>query len=96
MTSNQANILLVEDSPSLATVYQGYLEKDHYRTSVAGSGADALEFLEKVTPDVVLLDLVLPDMSGMDVLKTIHERGFSCSVVIVSSSSNVSTIKTKS
>ena len=89
MTSNQANILLVEDSPSLATVYQGYLEKDHYRTSVAGSGADALEFLEKVTPDVVLLDLVLPDMSGMDVLKTIHEREFSCSVVIITAHGSV-------
>ena len=84
-----ADILLVEDSPSLATVYQSYLQKDHHQVQVAATGGAALACLEQDVPDIVLLDLQLPDMSGMDVLKSIHERGLACSVIIITAHGSV-------
>ena len=89
MIQKPAHILLVEDSPSLATVYQSYLQKGHFETTAVSSGGTALEYLGKTVPDVVLLDLVLPDISGMEVLKSIHERGLSCSVVIITAHGSV-------
>ena len=88
-SSVKADILLVEDSPSLATVYQSYLQKDHYHVTAAADGASALEHLEQAVPDVVLLDLQLPDMSGMDVLQRIHERGLACGVIIITAHGSV-------
>lgn len=85
----RARILLVEDSPSLATVYQSYLKKDNYGVTVAADGASALQSLTQSVPDVVLLDLQLPDMSGMDVLQRIHERGLTCAVIIVTAHGSV-------
>ncbi len=78
-----ADILLVEDSPSLTAVYQGYLACDEFHVLTASTGGEALKKLEQYTPDVVLLDLKLPDISGMDVLRQIHEAEQECSVVII-------------
>ena len=71
--TNQAykgNILLVEDSPSLASVYQAYLEEDGYATTILESGEAALEYMESQVPDVMLLDLSLPDGHGLDFYDT--------------------------
>jgi two-component system repressor protein LuxO len=84
-----AEILLVEDSPSLAAVYQVYLQKDQHRVTVVGSGREALAFIEARVPEVVLLDLQLPDIAGMEVLKQIHAQGLDCSVVIITAHGSV-------
>jgi DNA-binding NtrC family response regulator len=84
-----AEILLVEDSPSLAAVYQVYLQKEQHRVAVVGSGQDALAHIEEDQPDVVLLDLQLPDISGMEVLKQIHTQGLDSSVVIITAHGSV-------
>ena len=84
-----AHILLVEDSPSLAAVYETYLKADKYRVSSVDTGGKALALLEQQVPDLVLLDLRLPDMSGMEVLQRIHERGLGCSVVIITAHGSI-------
>lgn len=84
-------VLLVEDSPSLAIVYQGYMSDGDYEVNFAKNGREALAALENNVPDVVLLDLHLPDMHGMDVLKTIHERSWDCSVIIITAHGSVET-----
>ena len=87
--ASKARILLVEDSPSLAAVYRNYLGADGYDTEVVDNGAQALALLERQVPDLVLLDLRLPDMSGMDVLKRIHECGLDCAVIIITAHGSI-------
>uniref|UniRef100_UPI001C3F1692 sigma-54-dependent transcriptional regulator n=1 Tax=Methylogaea oryzae TaxID=1295382 RepID=UPI001C3F1692 len=82
-------VLLVEDSGSLAAVYQGYLREEAVQLVLKASGAEAMAFLALHAPSVVLLDLKLPDMDGMDILKHIHEHGMPCSVVIITAHGSV-------
>jgi two-component system repressor protein LuxO len=86
---HRCQILLVEDSPSLAAVYANYLTSDGYHTEVVDSGEQALAQLAHRVPDLVLLDLRLPDMSGMDVLKRIHECGMECAVIIITAHGSI-------
>jgi two-component system, repressor protein LuxO len=67
-------ILLVEDSPALAAVYQEYLRKIEHSFFWADSLAKAREFYQKHTPDLILLDLKLPDGDGLDLLHA-QQRG---------------------
>ena len=87
--NTQARILLVEDSPSLAAVYQGYLATEEYQVDAVDNGTAALDYLVRQSPELVLLDLRLPDMSGMDVLQHIHERGLDCDVIIITAHGSV-------
>lgn len=81
--SRAARILLVEDSLTMAAVYRHYLETEGHKVQQADTGATALDALNAGVPDLVLLDLHLPDMSGMAVLQHIHQQGLNCAVVII-------------
>ena len=72
MSETDANVLLVEDSLSLATAYMEYLAKQPYRVSHVMTGTEALEAIDCQTPSVVLLDLELPDMNGREILEHIR------------------------
>lgn len=61
-------LLMVEDTASVAALYRSYLMPLELDISIVGTGADALRSLSERTPDLILLDLRLPDMTGMDVL----------------------------
>lgn len=87
--SSQPTLLLVEDSSSLVAVYQSYLRKENLLLIHKETGQDAMQYLAAQVPDVVLLDLNLPDMDGMDILKHIHETGMPCSVVIITAHGSV-------
>jgi DNA-binding response OmpR family regulator len=63
-------VLVVEDEPSIAEVVREYLERDGFAVEVAGTVASALDALKRGAPDVLLLDVTLPDGSGLDVLRT--------------------------
>lgn len=67
-----ALILIVEDEPQLAEVLEAYARQDGYRTERAADGHSALSTFRSVMPDLVLLDIMLPGRSGLDVLKTIR------------------------
>ncbi len=67
-------ILVVEDSPSMAEMYKEYLQGDSYQVDVVSTGQDALIKLQEALPSAIVLDVNLPDMSGIDVLKYIHEQ----------------------
>ncbi|MGQ9364759.1 sigma-54-dependent transcriptional regulator [Azospirillum sp. ST 5-10] len=84
-----ATVLLVEDTPSLARVYAEYLKKDDYRVVAVETGAAALEALADGKPRIVLLDLQLPDMHGMEVLKRVEAQGLPCAVVIITAHGSV-------
>lgn len=65
------SLLLVEDEQSLLTLLQRYLERLEYRILTAETGAEALRLVGESPPDIVVLDLGLPDMPGGEVLRKI-------------------------
>lgn len=68
------HILMVEDDASIADMYRLQLEHDGHRVSVATTGEVAFSTLSVSEPDLVLLDLLLPDRSGFEVLAALNER----------------------
>ena len=67
-------ILLVEDDPRLADMLQEYLGQAGFNVALASLGASALEKLGTSTYDAVILDLMLPDMDGLDVCRQLRAR----------------------
>ncbi len=66
------NILAVDDSPANLTLVREAL-KDHYKVNVVTSGEQALRFLEKKKPDLVLLDVCMPGMDGIETMRKMNE-----------------------
>lgn len=62
-------ILLIEDEPSLALTYEEYLRRASYGVTVAQNGADAMACLRQFRPDAIVLDLHLPDIDGIELLR---------------------------
>ncbi len=74
METGHAKILIVDDTPANVTLLADLLEINGYTTIRASSGVEALEKLKKENPDLVLLDVVMPQMTGYEVCKRIRER----------------------
>ena len=74
------NILLVDDEIKITQVVKAYLDKEGYNTFVAHDGKKALELFNQETFDLVILDRMLPDISGEEILT-------SCDRVFISTSS---------
>jgi two-component system phosphate regulon response regulator PhoB len=66
-----ANILLVEDEKSIITLIKYNLEKEGFKIFCTETGEDALKIIKEKTPDLVILDWMLPDTSGIDVCRQI-------------------------
>jgi len=67
-------IVVIDDEPSVQEVVRAYLEKDGYVVFVAGNGVDGLKLSEKMKPALVVLDLMLPDVSGEEICREIRSR----------------------
>jgi two-component system response regulator RegX3 len=65
-------ILIIEDEPGLAESVRYALETEGFEVEVATTGYEGLEAVRRMTPDLVLLDLMLPEMSGLDVCRQIR------------------------
>ncbi|PWC32303.1 sigma-54 dependent transcriptional regulator [Azospirillum sp. TSO35-2] len=89
MPSGPIPVLLIEDTPSLARVYAEFLKKESHTVIAVETGAAALEQLRDGAPKVVLLDLQLPDMNGMEVLKRIAEQALPCAVIVITAHGSV-------
>jgi CheY-like chemotaxis protein len=68
-----ANILIVEDDVELAEMYRHRLERDGHRVTVAGDGHEALRLARTLAPDLVVMDLGLPRLSGLEVMRKLRE-----------------------
>lgn len=71
---NPKKILIIDDDQVIAEIYQGKFRMAGYEAEVAAEGASALEMLKKAPVDLVLLDLSLPGMNGLEVLKQVRAR----------------------
>ena len=71
--SSEARVLIIEDDPDIAEFENAMLTRAGYEARIAGTGADGLQQLREFKPEVVLLDIGLPDMSGLDLCTKIAE-----------------------
>ena len=72
MDDTKKKILLVEDDTTLAEVYRSRLELEGFETQLVTNGEDALSVIQDYKPDLVLLDAMMPKISGFDVLDIIR------------------------
>jgi len=77
------HILVVEDEDALSTLLQYNLEKEGYQVSVAGDGEEALMLADEATPDLVLVDWMLPKLSGIEVCRRLRNRPETRNVPII-------------
>jgi two-component system response regulator (stage 0 sporulation protein F) len=72
---SQKRILVAEDEPTSQTLYRETLEAEGYEVLSARTGAEALRIVEKEPIDVLVLDVRMPDMHGLELLEHLRERG---------------------
>jgi DNA-binding NtrC family response regulator len=82
-------LLLVEDTPSILRLYHEVLRKLDVELIDAETGARALAALDEMIPDVVLLDVELPDINGLDILRRIRARNLPSAVIVVTAHGSV-------
>ncbi len=69
-----ARVLVVDDEPMVCEVVTAYLERDGFKVTTAADGKDALEKMETLRPDLVVLDVMLPELDGFGVLAELRRR----------------------
>jgi len=83
MATEKAKILLVDDDENFTTVTAAFLENQGYTIHTANTGQKALENVASERPQIVLLDLILPDAEGIEILKKIRQIDRSVAVITV-------------
>ena len=77
------HVLVVEDEPDTAELIELHLKNDGYRVTVAGDGDQALKKVHKHMPDLVILDLMIPEITGVEVCKFIRKDPATQSIPII-------------
>lgn len=88
-------VLIVDDDPMVAMINEQYVCKNK-QFKVSGScrnGKEAIEFLEANPTDLVILDVYMPDMDGLETLKKIREKKISSEVIMVTAANDVATLE---
>jgi two-component system, NtrC family, nitrogen regulation response regulator NtrX len=89
--SYRASVLIVDDESAIRDSLRMILEYEGYRVEEAGGGAQALARIADRLPDAVLLDVKMPEMDGIEVLRAMRERGYDVPVLVVSGHADVAT-----
>ena len=72
--SEKRTVLVVDDEPTIVEIVARYMERAGYETHQAGDGPEALRLAELHRPDLVVPDLMLPGLDGLEVMRRLHER----------------------
>src|SRR5689334_3665971 len=83
MDRERARVLVVDDEPTIGDVVARYLERAGYRAGIAATGRDALSSAAAERPDVVVLDLMLPDLDGLEVMRRLRRDGRERTAIIL-------------
>ncbi len=84
-----AKILIVEDEADLAELVKNWLVKDHHLVEIADDGLEALIRMETNNYDVVILDIMLPSVNGMEICKSYRKSGGSAGIIMVTAKGHV-------
>ena len=92
--NNPVRVIVVDDDNLMREVLKALLRDEHFAVvGEARDGQSALTLLERTTPDIVCLDVNMPGMSGIDVLKTIRSKYPDIRVVMITGDSTMSTVR---
>lgn len=83
MLVKKKKIVVIEDETSIATMYQYKLEREGYEVERAHDGVHGLEMCETFRPDLILLDLRMPNMSGDEMLEKLRATSWGCSIRVI-------------
>jgi len=67
-------LLIVDDDTNIQRLYKEELEEEGYNVVIAGTGKEALEMFESENPDIVTLDILMPDIDGISLLRKMKEQ----------------------
>lgn len=84
-----ANILIVEDDDSFATMLKGFLLKNGYACDHAPNGLSALRKLNEKSFDIILSDLQMPDLDGLDLLQEVKKKAHECTAIIMTNYAHI-------
>jgi DNA-binding response OmpR family regulator len=76
-------ILLVDDEPNIIQLARMYLEREGYRTISAGDGKAALEMIKTRKPNLVVLDVMIPELDGLEVCKRLRREKNNIPVIML-------------
>lgn len=79
--NNNASIIIIEDEKNICSFIENVLTPQNYQIATAGSGSEGLKLITALNPDLILLDLGLPDMDGLDLISEV--RSWSSVPIIV-------------
>ncbi|WP_025026843.1 response regulator [Caldalkalibacillus mannanilyticus] len=90
----QIKVFIIEDDPMVLDVNQGFLKKlSQYRcVGTATNGEDAYQQIKRMAPDLILLDMYLPDMSGVDLLLKIRDEKIPSDIIMITAARDAKTI----
>lgn len=74
MSNESSKILVVDDEPDILNILSYNLKKEGYSVEVANNGAEALEVSEEFNPDLIILDIMMPEMDGIEVCKELRKK----------------------
>jgi two-component system, NtrC family, response regulator AtoC len=77
-------VLVVDDEESIRVMLRAMLRKRGYEVAIASSGREALEEMDREVPDICIVDVRMPQMSGIDLIGEMRERGYESVVVVMS------------
>jgi two-component system response regulator RegX3 len=92
MSSPDATVLVVEDEDSFVEALTIGLKREGFRVKVARDGAEALDIFDAVRPDLVLLDVMLPKVSGIDVCRELRRRSSVPIIMVTAKGSEIDTV----
>ena len=87
-------ILVVDDEEAVLRLFQKILKNEEYTVLMANNGKTALEQVERKRPDLVILDLKMPDMSGIETLRRINRLNVNTEVIIITGYGSMETART--
>jgi DNA-binding response OmpR family regulator len=92
--TDKTKILVIDDEPNIVQTLQDRLEMNEYRVFTAHNGRDGLDKFEREKPDVILLDVIMPIMDGLEMLETLRKRsdGQDVSVIMLTARSQTQDI----
>ncbi len=83
MPENQKNILIVEDEPSLVFTLRDTLEAENYNVTVISDGAEVIDAIKETEPDLMILDLMLPNRDGYEICEEIRSLKYTFPVIML-------------
>ena len=87
-----ANLLIVDDEEDIREFAKSYFGKRGITVDTASGGGEALDKVDQFNPDLILLDITMDDMTGIEVLKKLREQGNDVSVIMVTGIEDAQTV----